>query len=169
MKKITILLTLFLITNCSINSQSFIEVDRVGTFNIDNYSDFYIKINEANLSSEISPIAIERFRDNLKSALMETGLTHSSNSNLVFEINITSKDEVESDNFNNYNSRYYWDRYYRDDIRTVSKYILRVNLRDIDSDSTVWTVYGDWRKGSVRSPEKADGSLSIIDEIILSL
>lgn len=129
MKKITILLTLFLITNCSINSQSFIEVDRVGTFNIDNYSDFYIKINEANLSSEISPIAIERFRDNLKSALMETGLTHSSNSNLVFEINITSKDEVESDNFNNYNSRYYWDRYYRDDIRTVSKYILRVNLR----------------------------------------
>jgi hypothetical protein len=88
---------------------------------------------------------------------------------LIFEINITSKDEIESDNLNHYYSRYNWDRYYRDNIRTISKFILRVNLRDIESNNTVFTAYADWRKGSPRSPEKEDGSNSIVEEIMATL
>ena len=69
MKYLTLFLAFFLITSCSINPQSFVEVDKVGTFNLDNYSDFNIKINETNLSSDINPIALEKFRDDLKNAL----------------------------------------------------------------------------------------------------
>ena len=106
MKKLTLFLDFFLTTSCSINPHSFVEVDKVDTFNLDNYSDFYININEVNLSSDINPIALERFRDDLKNALVERGLLFNQDSNLVFEINITSKDEIESDNFNNYYARY---------------------------------------------------------------
>ncbi len=168
MKYLTLFLAFFLITSCSINPQSFVEVDKVGTFNLDNYIDFNIKINETNLSSDINPIALEKFRDDLKNALTERGMLFKPDSSLVFEINITSKDEIESDNFNNYYSRYGWDRYYRDDIRTISKFALRINLKDISTNSTLWTVYADWRKGSSKSPTKDDGSSALVDEIILS-
>jgi hypothetical protein len=169
MKKITLLLTLFVLTSCSLNPKSFIEVDRVEAFSIDNYSDFYVKINETSLSAEINPIALEGFRDDLKNALIDSGLSFSEDSKLIFEINITSKDEIESDNLNHYHSRYNWDRYYRDNIRTISKFILRVNLRDIESNNTVFTAYADWRKGSPRSPEKEDGSNLIVEEIMATL
>ena len=169
MKKITLLITLFVLTSCSLNPQSFIEVDRVEAFSIDNYSDFYVKINETSLSAEINPIALESFRDDLKNALIDSGLSFSEDSKLIFEINITSKDEIESDNLNHYYSRYNWDRYYRDNIRTISKFILRVNLKDIESNNTVFTAYADWRKGSSRSPEKEDGSSSIVEEIMATL
>lgn len=168
MKKLTLFLAFFLTTSCSINPQPFVEVDKVDTFNLDNYSDFYININEVNLSSDINPIALERFRDDLKNALVERGLLFNQDSNLVFEINITSKDEIESDNFNNYYARYGWDRYYRDDIKTISKFALRINLKDVNTESTLWTVYGDWRKGSKKSPTKDDGSNALVDEIMLS-
>ena len=148
MKKITTLLTLLLIIGCN-SIQTNIEVDSVDTFNLDNYNDFYIKINESNISAEINPIDLERFKENLKSALQERGLNYSPDSNLTFDINLTTKDKVQSDRMNHYYSRYYWDRYmYRDDIRTITENILRVNLKDSTADSTLWTVVTVWRSGS---------------------
>ena len=67
--------------------QTNIEVDSIETFNLDNYSDFSIKINDSNVSTEINPIELERFRDNLKSAIEERGLSYSADSNLEFNIN----------------------------------------------------------------------------------
>ena len=120
MKNITTLLTLILLIGCN-SIQTNIEVDSVDTFNLDNYNDFYIKINESNVSAEINPIELERFKDNLKYALQERGLTYSADSNLTFDINLTTKDKIQSDRMNHYYSRYYWDRYmYRDDIRTIT-------------------------------------------------
>ena len=54
------------------------------------------------------------------------------------------------------------------DIKTISKFALRINLKDINTESTLWTVYGDWRKGSKKSPTKDDGSNALVDEIMLS-
>ena len=82
MKNITTLLTLILLIGCN-SIQTNIEVDSVDTFNLDNYNDFYIKINESNVSAEINPIELERFKDNLKYALQERGLTYSADSNLT--------------------------------------------------------------------------------------
>jgi hypothetical protein len=168
MKKITTLLTLLLIIGCN-SIQTNIEVDSVDTFNLDNYNDFYIKINESNISAEINPIDLERFKENLKSALQERGLKYSPDSNLTFDINLTTKDKVQSDRMNHYYSRYYWDRYmYRDDIRTITENILRVNLKDSTADSTLWTVVTVWRSGSSKGATSEDGSDLIVDEIMLS-
>ena len=168
MKKITILLSLIILIGCT-SIQSNIEVDSIATFDLSNYSDFSIKINESNISAEINPIDLERFKENLKSALQERGLNYSPDSNFTFNINLTTKDKVQSDRMNHYYSRYYWDRYmYRDDIRTITENILRVNLKDSTADSTLWTVVTVWRSGSAKAATSEDGSDLIVDEIMLS-
>ena len=168
MKKITSLITILLLVGCS-SMQTNIEVDSVDTFNLDNYSDFSIKINESSISAEINPIDLERFKDNLKASLVETGLDYSDNSELTFEIIITTKDKVQTDRMNHYYTRYYWDNYYfRDDIRTITENILRVNLKDNKVDKTLWTVVTVWRNGSSKAPTSEDGSNIIVDEIMQS-
>ena len=112
---------------------------------------------------------LERFKDNLKTSLIETGLSYSESSDLTFEIIITTKDKVQTDRMNHYYTRYYWDNYYfRDDIRTITENILRVNLKDNTADKTLWTVVTVWRNGSSKAPTSEDGSNIIVDEIMLS-
>jgi hypothetical protein len=57
---------------------------------------------------------------------------------------------------------------YRDDIRTITENILRVNLKDSTADSTLWTVVTVWRSGSSKGVTSEDGSDLIVDEIMLS-
>ena len=104
MKKITILLSLIILTGCE-TTKSNIQVDSIATFNLDNYNDFNIKINNSNISPEINPIVLEQFKENLKNAIGERGLTFNKESNLVFDINFTTKDKVESNRINHYYSR----------------------------------------------------------------
>jgi hypothetical protein len=168
MKYITTILSLIIIIGCS-TTQSNIKVDSLETFNLDNYNDFNIKLNSTNISAEVNPIVLEKFKENLKNSIEETGLKFNQNSNLVFDINFTTKDTVESDRLNHYYSRYYWDYYrYRDDIYTVTQNILRVNLKDLAKDKTVWTVVTVWRNGSSRSISDDDASDILVDEIMLS-
>ena len=168
MKYITTLLSLIVVIGCS-TTQSNIQVDSIETFNLDNYNDFNIKINTSNISAEINPIVLENFRENLKVAISERGLNFDSQSNLIFEINFATKESVESDRMDYYYSRYYWDYYrFRDDIYTVTKNILRVNLKDLQEDKTVWTVVTVWRDGSSRSISYDDASNMLVDEIMIS-
>ena len=140
MKKITTLFVLIFLVGCS-TTQSNLKIDSVDTFNLSNYNNFNIKINNSNIGAEVNPIVLERFKENLKKAIEERGLTFSEDSNIIFDINFSTKETVESDRMNHYYSRYYWDFYrYRDDVYNVTRNFLRVNLRDIDDDKTLWTV-----------------------------
>ena len=168
MKYITTLLSLIVLIGCS-TTQSNIQVDSIETFNLDNYNDFDIKINTSNISAEINPIVLERFREELKGAISERGLNFNKESNLIFEINFTTKESVESDRMDYYYSRYYWDYYrLRDDVYTVTENILRINLKDLEKERTVWTVVTVWRDGSKRSISSDDASAILVDEIMLS-
>ena len=140
MKKITTLLSLILLIGCS-TTQSNINTDSIETFNLSNYNDFNIKINNTNISAEVNPIVLERFKENLKQAIQERGLKYNENSNIVFDINFTTKETVESDRMNHYYSRWYRDYYmFNDDIYNVTQNVLRVNIKDIETDKTLWTV-----------------------------
>ena len=168
MKKITSLFVLILLVGCS-TTQSNLKIDSVDTFNLGNYNNFNIKINNSNIGAEVNPIVLERFKENLKKAIEERGLTFSEDSNIIFDINFSTKETVESDRMNYYYSRYYWDFYrYRDDVYNVTRNFLRVNLRDIDDDKTLWTVVTVWRDGSNRSISYDDASNMLVDEIMLS-
>jgi hypothetical protein len=168
MKKITSLFVLIFLVGCS-TTQSNLKIDSVETFNLSNYNNFNIKINNSNIGAEVNPIVLERFKENLKKAIEERGLTFSEDSNIIFDINFSTKETVESDRMNYYYSRYYWDFYrYRDDVYNVTRNFLRVNLRDIDDDKTLWTVVTVWRDGSNRSISYDDASNMLVDEIMLS-
>ena len=168
MKKITTLFVLIFLVGCS-TTQSNLKIDSVDTFNLSNYNNFNIKINNSNIGAEVNPIELEKFKENLKKAIEERGLTFSEDSNIIFDINFSTKETVESDRMNHYYSRYYWDFYrYRDDVYNVTRNFLRVNLRDIDDDKTLWTVVTVWRDGSNRSISYDDASNMLVDEIMLS-
>tara|TARA_Y100001936_G_C16015895_1_gene636423 strand:+ start:104 stop:616 length:513 start_codon:yes stop_codon:yes gene_type:complete len=168
MKYITTLLGLIVLIGCS-TTQSNIQVDSIETFNLDNYNDFNIKINTSNLSAEINPIVLEKFREKLKNSISERGLSFNKESDLTFEINFTTKESVESDRMDYYYSRYYWDYYkFRDDVYTVTENILRINLKDLELDKTVWTVVTVWRDGSSRAISSDDAADILVDEIMIS-
>jgi len=168
MKKITTLFVLIFLVGCS-TTQSNLKIDSVDTFNLSNYNNFNIKINNSNIGAEVNPIVLERFKENLKKAIEERGLNFSEDSNIIFDINFSTKETVESDRMNHYYSRYYWDFYrYRDDVYNVTRNFLRVNLRDINDDKTLWTVVTVWRDGSNRSISYDDASNMLVDEIMLS-
>tara|TARA_B100000963_G_C22527516_1_gene626046 strand:- start:567 stop:1079 length:513 start_codon:yes stop_codon:yes gene_type:complete len=168
MKYITTLLGLIVLIGCS-TTQSNIQVDSIETFNLDNYNDFNIKINTSNLSAEINPIVLEQFREKLKNSISERGLSFNKESDLTFEINFTTKESVESDRMDYYYSRYYWDYYkFRDDVYTVTENILRINLKDLELDKTVWTVVTVWRDGSSRAISSDDAADILVDEIMIS-
>ena len=168
MKKITTIFSLIVLIGCS-TTQSNIKTDSIETFNLGNYNEFNIKINNANMSAEVNPIVLERFKENLKTAIEQRGLKYNSYSKIVFDINFTTKETVESDPLNFYYSRYYYDYYrYRDDIYNVTQNILRVNLRNLEDDKTLWTVVTVWRDGSNRSISYDDASNMLVDEIMIS-
>ena len=168
MKKITTIFSLIVLIGCS-TTQSNIKTDSIETFNLGNYNEFNIKINNANMSAEVNPIVLERFKENLKTAIEQRGLKYKSDSEIVFDINFTTKETVESDPLNFYYSRYYYDYYrYRDDIYNVTQNILRVNLRNLEDDKTLWTVVTVWRDGSNRSISYDDASNMLVDEIMIS-
>tara|TARA_Y200000002_G_C22328909_1_gene515898 strand:+ start:108 stop:620 length:513 start_codon:yes stop_codon:yes gene_type:complete len=168
MKKITTLLGLIFLIGCS-TTQSNIKTDSVDTFNLSNYNDFNIKINKSNIGAEVNPIVIERFKENLKKAIEERGLSFNESSNIIFDINFSTKETIESDRMNHYYSRYYYDYWmYRDDVYNVTQNFLRVNLTDISQDKTLWTVVTVWRGGSSRSISNEDASNVLVDEIMLS-
>ena len=70
MKTIISLLSLIFLMSCA-STQSNIKIDSIETFNLDNYNDFNIKINDSNLSAEVNPIVLEQFKENLKNSIEE--------------------------------------------------------------------------------------------------
>ena len=168
MKIITKLASILILVGCA-TTQSNIEVDSIDTFNLSNYNDFYININESNISAEINPIELERFKNNLKNALGSRGLKYSSDSSLVFNINLSSKDKVQSDRSNFHYSRYYWNNYmYDNNVRTITENILRINLKDASKDTTLWTVVTVWRSDYSSAIANEDKSDVLVDEIMIS-
>ena len=168
MKIITKLASILILVGCA-TTQSNIEVDSIDTFNLSNYNDFYININESNISAEINPIELERFKVNLKNALESRGLKYSSDSSLVFNINLSSKDKVQSDRSNFHYSRYYWNNYmYDNNVRTITENILRINLKDASKDTTLWTVVTVWRSDYSSAIANEDKSDVLVDEIMIS-
>jgi hypothetical protein len=168
MKKIITLLTFVILVGCS-TTQSNLKIDSIDTFNLSNYNEFNIKINSTNMSAEVNPIALEKFKENLKSAIEDRGLKYNKNSNIIFDINFTTKETVESDRLNYHYSRYYYDYYrFRDNVYNVTKNILRVNLKNLEQEKTLWTVVTVWRQGSNRSISYDDASNMLVDEIMVS-
>ena len=168
-KNLLISLLLVFFYGCSTSTKLNVEVDTLNNFNIDNYNDFYININAEKVSAEINPLDLEKVKFAITNALIDRGLSESKQASIEFKIMISTKDEIESDPLRSRYSYYYWDPYYRNDIRTISKYFLRINIKDLKEDKIVWTIVTGWRSGSSNNPISDDGLAILIDEIMTNL
>ena len=132
MKNITILSSLIILIGCS-TTYSNLKIDSIETFNLDNYNDFNIKINDSSISADVNPIVLEKFKQKLKNAIEEKGLQYKKDSNLVFDINFTTKDVVESDRLGYYppNATFIHSNYYRYNyaFRDPVQYLLNLLLK----------------------------------------
>ena len=102
--------TVIFLTGCVSNQSFYLKVDSVNGFTLLSYEDFYVETNSENLSPEVNPIVLEAIESRLVSELELRGLDSSKDSNLVFELSISAKDEIESNRFGP--RSYYYDRRY---------------------------------------------------------
>ena len=168
-KSLFVSILLVFLYGCSTNTKLNVEVDSLNNFNIDNYNDFYININAEKVSAEINPLDLERVKSAITNALINRGLLESKQASIEINIMISTKDEIENDPLRSRYSYYYWDPYHRNDIRTISKYFLRINVKDLTEDKIVWTIVTGWKSGSSNSPISDDGLAILIDEIMTNL
>ena len=146
------------------------KVDSVSDFTLLNYEDFNLETNSENLSPEVNPIVLEAIESRLVSELEFRGLDSSKDSNLVFELSISAKDEIESNRFGS--RSYYYDRryfYLDDDIETEEKFVLRLTIKDKVEDKSLWTGFTSWNQNRLNDSSDTPRRLASTDACINSL
>lgn len=164
------LAALIFLTGCISNQSFYLKVDSVSDFTLLNYEDFNLETNSENLSPEVNPIVLEAIESRLVSELEFRGLDSAKDSNLVFELSISAKDEIES---NRYGSRsYYYDRryfYLDDDIETEERFILRLTIKDKNMDKSLWTGFTSWNQNRLNDSSDTETIQALVNSLLQEL
>lgn len=173
MKKFKNIFTLVLIvslTGCVSSQSFFLKVDSVNDFSLLNYDNFMLETNGENLSTEVNPIVLEAIESRLVSELELRGLTLKKDSNLIFELSISAKDEIESNRFGPRN--YYYDRryfYLDDDIETEERFTLRLTIKDKSLDKSLWTGFTSWSQNRLNDSSDKESIESLVNSLLQEL
>ena len=166
---LTVVAIIFL-TGCVSNQSFYLKVDSVNDFTILNYEDFALVTNSENLSPEVNPIVLEAIESRLVSELELRGLDSSKDSNLVFELSISAKDEIESNRFGP--RSYYYDRryfYLDDDIETEERFVLRLTIKDKVEDKSLWTGFTSWNKNRLNDSSDTETIQALVNSLLQEL
>ena len=169
-KNFFIFATVIFLTGCVSNQSFYLKVDSVSDFTLLNYEDFAIETNSENLSPEVNPIVLEAIESRLISELELRGLDSSKDSNLVFELSISAKDEIESYRFGP--RSYYYDRryfYLDDDIETEEKFILRLTIKDKVTDKSLWTGFTSWNQNRLNDSSDTETIQALVNSLLQEL
>ena len=91
----------------------------------------------------------------------------SKDSNLVFELSISAKDEIESNRFGP--RGYYYDRryfYLDDDIETEEKFILRLTIKDKAADKSLWTGFTSWNQNRLNDSSDTETIQALVNSLL---
>ena len=158
------------LTGCMTNQSFYLKVDSVSDFMLLNYDDFALETNSENLSPEVNPIVLEAIESRLESELELRGLDSSTDSNLVFELSISAKDEIESNRFGP--RSYYYDRryfYLEDDIETEERFILRLTIKDKVADKSLWTGFTSWNQNRLNDSSDTETIQALVNSLLQEL
>ena len=162
--------TVIFLTGCVSNQSFYLKVDSVNGFTLLSYEDFYVETNSENLSPEVNPIVLEAIESRLVSELELRGLDSSKDSNLVFELSISAKDEIESNRFGP--RSYYYDRrylYLDDDIETEERFILRLTIKDKAEDKSLWTGFTSWNQNRLNDSSDTETIQALVNSLLQEL
>ena len=167
LKNFFIFAAVIFLTGCVSNQSFYLKVDSVSDFTLLNYEDFAMETNSENLSPEVNPIVLEAIETRLVSELELRGLDSSKDSNLVFELSISAKDEIESNRFSP--RGYYYDRRYfflDDDIETEEKFILRLTIKDKAADKSLWTGFTSWNQNRLNDSSDTETIQALVNSLL---
>ena len=162
--------TVIFLTGCMTTQSFYLKVDSVSDFMLLNYDDFALETNSENLSPEVNPIVLEAIESRLESELELRGLDSSTDSNLVFELSISAKDEIESNRFGS--RSYYYDRryfYLEDDIETEERFILRLTIKDKVADQSLWTGFTSWNQNRLNDSSDTETIQALVNSLLKEL
>ena len=162
--------TVIFLTGCMTTQSFYLKVDSVSDFMLLNYDDFALETNSENLSPEVNPIVLEAIESRLESELELRGLDSSTDSNLVFELSISAKDEIESNRFGS--RSYYYDRryfYLEDDIETEERFILRLTIKDKVADKSLWTGFTSWNQNRLNDSSDTETIQALVNSLLKEL
>lgn len=168
-KNFLTLFTVVFLTGCMSTQSFYLKVDSVNEFTLLNYDDFNLKSNSESLSPEVNPIILEAIESRLTSELQLRGLKSLKESNLVFDLSISAKDEIES---NRFGPRSYYDRryfYLDDDIETEEKFILRLTIRDKNLDKSLWTGFTSWNQNRLNDSSDRETIQALVNSLLQEL
>ena len=164
------LAALIFLTGCISNQSFYLKVDAVSDFTLLNYEDFNLETNSENLSPEVNPIVLEAIESRLVTELEFRGLDSIKDSNLVFELSISAKDEIESNRFGS--RSYYYDRryfYLDDDIETEERFILRLTIKDKNMDKSLWTGFTSWNQNRLNDSSDTETIQALVNSLLQEL
>ena len=164
------LAALIFLTGCISNQSFYLKVDSVSDFTLLNYEDFNLETNSENLSPEVNPIVLEAIESRLVTELEFRGLDSTKDSNLVFELSISAKDEIESNRFGS--RSYYYDRryfYLDDDIETEERFILRLTIKDKNMDKSLWTGFTSWNQNRLNDSSDTETIQALVNSLLQEL
>jgi len=138
---------LFLVSACT--TTPFVELNSRNNFQLEPASEFKIYLNKDNLPVEMDPILIENLGEAAQSYLSGTGHLVSPDASLIIEISLASKEKIKVDDFRFYGYPLHRNYLYDSDrVNAVPEFYLRISVKDMDQDKTLWTGLTKWRKGS---------------------
>ena len=154
-KKILALLSLIVIVGCSSNPAS---VEKVSTFNLQDFNSFVLVISDKSEEVKVSPFTNAGFKKEFSEQLQNLGLTENlvnPDFKAVISLSVEKKNKRRSARRYPY---YYYDPFYDDAMYQGDRSILRLTLYDAENGDPLWT--------GIRSTQYVDKELRLNQEQI---
>ena len=159
---------LFLVSACT--TTPFVELNSRNNFQLEPASEFKIYLNKDNLPVEMDPILIENLGEAAQSYLSGTGHLVSPDASLIIEISLASKEKIKVDDFRFYGYPLHRNYLYDSDrVNAVPEFYLRISVKDMDQDKTLWTGLTTWRKGSSYTPSDTSSAELLVEHLLINL
>jgi len=170
LKQLSLIISLVFIQSCSLNLNNYnFETDSLGSFNLADYNEFSLNMNQADLSAEVNPIKFEKLKDSLTEALEDRGLTLNPEANINIELILEPKEKLKLSKYPRRSPYIYgYDTWNMNELETTQQFILRVNIKDMSADKVVWTGLTKWRKSASQDPLTEEYLQYIVDSILQS-
>ena len=159
---------LFFFSACT--TSPFLELNSRDNFQLESATKFSVSLNRDNLPVEMDPILIENLGEAVTNYLEGTGHISDSSAPIIIELSVASKDKMQVDDFRYYGYPIHRSYLYDNNrINTVPEFYLRISIKDVDQDKTLWTGLTKWRKGSSYAPLDMPAAELLIENLLVNL
>jgi len=167
-KKPLFFIAIFFIASCT--STPYMELNSRNNFQLEPKTEFQIQLNKDSMPVEMDPILLENLGEIAGNYLIDMGNINNPDANIALELSLSSKENLRTDNFRYHSYPIHRNYFFESDrISSTPEFYLRVSIRDLEADKTLWTGLTKWRQGSMHSPQNPNASEVLIESLLSNL